>query len=167
MTITVSQSPRLNEFYLSAGVSGGAYGIAEGAVLIDPVTGLAYNSAQQYVWDTNALAWVKMTQPGAGGGGGAATIADGADIAEGATTDVAVSTDANGTVSAKLRGIIKNQVASMGFNIPANDYVSLAQDATHDTYTFKSGGAGGTTVATKTITYTDATKVTISTIVRT
>jgi len=123
-------------------------------------------TSDQYVWDTNGLAWIKMTQPGAGGGG-AATIADGSDVTEGAIADVAVSTDATGTISGKLRGFLKNQVASMGFNVPANDYVSLVQDATHDTYTFKSGGAGGTTVATKTITYTDGTKTVVSTIART
>lgn len=41
------------------------------------------------------------------GGGGAATIADGADANAGTTTDAAVTTDANGTLSAKLRGIVK------------------------------------------------------------
>lgn len=54
------------------------------------------------------MTWVKATQAaGGGGGGGPVTIADGADIAEGATTDVAVVTDVNGTVSAKLRGLVK------------------------------------------------------------
>ncbi len=38
-----------------------------------------------------------------GGGGGPATIADGADVAEGATTDAASSAGGTGTVSAKLR----------------------------------------------------------------
>jgi len=46
------------------------------------------------------------------------------------------------------------------------DYMSLTQDATHDTYVFKTGGAGGTTVQTITITYTDSTKATISTVVK-
>ena len=41
-----------------------------------------------------------------GGGGGSVTVADGADVAEGATTDAAVVTDANGTISGKLRGLI-------------------------------------------------------------
>jgi hypothetical protein len=41
-----------------------------------------------------------------GGGGGAVTIVDGGDVVEGSTTDAAVTTDANGTLSAKLRGII-------------------------------------------------------------
>ena len=43
---------------------------------------------------------------GGGGGGGPVTIADGSDVVAGSTTDVAVTTDANGTLSAKLRGII-------------------------------------------------------------
>lgn len=60
-----------------------------------------------YVWDVGTLAWVKETQASGGGGGVAATIADGADVAEGATTDAAVVTDAAGTVSGKLRGLVK------------------------------------------------------------
>lgn len=41
------------------------------------------------------------------GGGSAVTIADGADVAEGATTDVAVVGDNAGTLSAKMRGLSK------------------------------------------------------------
>jgi hypothetical protein len=44
---------------------------------------------------------------GGGGGGGAVTVANGADTAEGSTTDVAVTSDANGTISGKLRGLVK------------------------------------------------------------
>ena len=44
---------------------------------------------------------------GGGSGGGPVTIADGADVAEGATTDAAVTTDTTGTVSSKLRGLVK------------------------------------------------------------
>jgi hypothetical protein len=58
------------------------------------------------VWEVATLSWVVMTQPG-GGSGGAVTIADGADAAEGFTTDAAVVSDANGTVSSKLRGLVK------------------------------------------------------------
>ena len=39
----------------------------------------------------------------------AATIADGDDIAEGATTDAANTTGTTGTISGKLRGIVQNQ----------------------------------------------------------
>ena len=41
------------------------------------------------------------------GGGSAVSIADGSDVAEGATTDAAVVTDVAGTVSGKLRGLVK------------------------------------------------------------
>jgi hypothetical protein len=44
---------------------------------------------------------------GAGAGGGPATIADGADVTLGATTDIAVVSDSNGTISGKLRGLVK------------------------------------------------------------
>lgn len=60
-----------------------------------------------YYWDAGGLEWVEGTQPGGGGGGGAVTIADGADVAEGATADAAVVTDTTGTVSGKLRGLVK------------------------------------------------------------
>ncbi len=40
-----------------------------------------------------------------GGGGGAVTIADGSDVAEGATADAAVTAGSTGTVSGKLRTI--------------------------------------------------------------
>lgn len=49
----------------------------------------------------------------------------------------------------------------------AYDYISQAQATLTDTWTFKTGGAGGTTVATITITYTDASKAVISTVVKT
>lgn len=54
-----------------------------------------------------------------------------------------------------------------GLSLIAYDYVSLTQASTTDTWVFKAGGAGGTTVATVTITYTDSTKATISTVVKT
>jgi len=44
---------------------------------------------------------------GGGAGGGPATVADGADVAEGALADAAVVTDTNGTLSGKLRGLVK------------------------------------------------------------
>jgi len=47
------------------------------------------------------------------------------------------------------------------------DYVALTQATLTDTYVFKKNGAGGTTVATVVITYTDSGKGTISTVVKT
>jgi hypothetical protein len=64
-------------------------------------------STTNYVWDTGLLQWARMTQPsGGGGGGGAVTIADGADVVAGTTTDAAIVTDADGTISGKLRGLV-------------------------------------------------------------
>lgn len=83
-------------------------------------------------WDPVGLIWrrVKVDTAGAlvtsggGGGGGPATIADGADVAEGATTDAAVITDVSGTVSGKLRGLVKwafeRMPASLGQKTMAN-----------------------------------------------
>ncbi len=47
-----------------------------------------------------------------------------------------------------------------GFTLPQYDYVSMALSVgnTVETYTFKVGGAGGSTVATIIITYTDSTR---------
>lgn len=68
---------------------------------------------------------------------GAMTIADGADAAVGATTDAAVVTDANGTLSGKLRGLVKilasvwNSVSNalrVEFNAPTA-YASAAYEA--------------------------------------
>lgn len=47
------------------------------------------------------------------------------------------------------------------------DYMSLTQASTTDTYLFKSGGSGGSTTCTVTVTFTDSTKATISTVART
>lgn len=70
-------------------------------------TGAIHRPSNNYVWDNASMAWVVETQPSGGSGGGAATIADGADVAEGSTTDAAVITDTTGTVSGKLRGLVK------------------------------------------------------------
>jgi hypothetical protein len=47
------------------------------------------------------------TSGGGSGGGGAVTVADGADICQGSTSDLAITGDNPGTLSAKLRGINK------------------------------------------------------------
>jgi hypothetical protein len=54
-----------------------------------------------------------------------------------------------------------------GFIGAEYDYVSVAYpNTTTETYTFKTGGAGGTTVSTVTIVYTDATKADLSTVTK-
>lgn len=54
-----------------------------------------------------------------------------------------------------------------GLSIPIWDYMSLAVSGDTETYVFKNGGSGGSTVATVTIVYTDATRATISTVTKT
>jgi hypothetical protein len=50
----------------------------------------------------------------------------------------------------------------------AYDFISAnLAGATTDVYTYKTGGAGGTIVATVTIVYTDASKATLSSVART
>ena len=87
-----------------------------------------------YQWDVATLLWVRGTQAG-GGGGGAVTIADGADVAEGALADAAVVTDAAGTISGKLRGLVKwafeRMPASLGQKVMASSFpVTIASDQT-------------------------------------
>jgi len=70
-------------------------------------------------------------------------------------------------VGDELNDAIRVNAVAGGISLPNYDYVAQTQDATHDFWTFKTGGVGGTLVATVTITYTDATKVTISTVEKT
>jgi hypothetical protein len=62
-----------------------------------------------YIWNTSTLAWEKQTASagGGGGGGGPVSVADGADVTSGSVGDVAVTTDSAGTLSGKLRGLVK------------------------------------------------------------
>ena len=54
-----------------------------------------------------------------------------------------------------------------GLSLPIFDYVSAAYpDTVTEVYTFKTGGAAGTTVATVTIVYTDSTKANLSTVTK-
>lgn len=50
--------------------------------------------------------WIALGGGTGPGPGGPVTIANGADVCEGSTTDAAVSTDAAGTVNAHIRGLI-------------------------------------------------------------
>jgi hypothetical protein len=66
-------------------------------VVAGTIAGLAMDTARN----------LKVNVVAGGAGGGAVTIADGADVAEGTTTDVAVTGDNSGTEMAKLRGANK------------------------------------------------------------
>lgn len=84
---------------------------------------------------------------------------DGSDIGSILPTGAATSAKQD-TQTALLGGIA-------GLLPTSYDYISQAQATTTDTWVFKTGGASGTTVATITINYTDATKEVISTVVKT
>jgi hypothetical protein len=90
---------------------------------------------------------------GGGGGGGSVTQGTVPWVVSGAA-GVALATEA--TLD-KVPGLA----------IPIFDATSLAQTSTTDTWTFYTGGLAGTLVATVTITYTDSTKGTIATVVKT
>ena len=70
---------------------------------------------------------------------GAVTIANGADTTKGAIADAAVSTDANGTLSAKLRGIIKLLIAKIGITEADGDNVAIGALADAAVVTSASG----------------------------
>ena len=54
-----------------------------------------------------------------------------------------------------------------GFSIPPYDYISVAYpDSVTETYIYKSGGSGGTTVATITVVYTSSTKDSLSSVTK-
>jgi len=54
-----------------------------------------------------------------------------------------------------------------GFNIPVHDYLGVEYpNGTTETYTYKTGGSGGTTVGTITVVYTDSTKANISSVTK-
>lgn len=81
---------------------------------------------------------------GAGGASGPVTIADGADVAQGTTTDAAITTNASGTVIGFLRGLVTRLLAQ------TLDYDTGAGTATQVIFGIAlpaSGGpvAGGTT----------------------
>jgi hypothetical protein len=135
MTSSVTQTPGLR--FINASDAR-----AEIPLIYNPTTGdydLATSSdgllnVATFVWNTGTLSWDKATQAGGGGGGGAAvTIADGADIAEGATTDAAVITDVAGTISGKLRGLVKwafeRMPVSLGQKVMAESFpVTIASN---------------------------------------
>lgn len=87
------------------------------------------------IWDTGLLQWIAWdgSVSGGGGGGGAVTIADGADTVEGFLADAAVITDSAGTISGKMRGLVKwayeRMPASLGQKAMAASFpVVIASD---------------------------------------
>ena len=85
----------------------------------------------------------------------------------GGGTLVDVKVNPSGSLQAGVTAADGDVYVRSGLGIPSHDYVSLTQNSTQDIWTYKSGGSGGTTVATVTITYTDSAKGTISTVAKT
>ncbi len=88
-------------------------------------------------------------------------MADDVDVSNSPTsinTDIPVRTIEN--VSGK-----HIQVFTQGFCLPDYDYLAVAYPAADtETYTFKTGGAGGTTVGLLTVVYADSTKENLLTV---
>lgn len=61
--------------------------------------------------------WALKGASGAGGAGGASTIADGADVTQGAIADTAVAGGAAGTLNAHLRTLTRDLIANVGIAI--------------------------------------------------
>ncbi len=54
-----------------------------------------------------------------------------------------------------------------GFSLPSYDYIGVTYPTTSsEAYAYKRGGAGGTLIATLTVTYTDATKEVLSSVTK-
>ena len=89
-------------------------------------------------WSPSSLAYVNLTVDasgnlnvvGAGGGGGAITIANGADTAEGSIGD-AVYIGGSGTVISLLKGIFNQYTTEMDYDVNGNViYYGIAQPGT-------------------------------------
>lgn len=108
------------------GGSGGAVTIADGA---DVAQGAKADAA----WVSGDGTVISLLKKIASAGGSAVSVADGSDVAEGATTDAAVVTDTTGTLSGKMRGLVKwafeRMPASLGQKLMAASFpVTIASN---------------------------------------
>lgn len=71
-----------------------------------------------------------------------------------------------GSVNELGQTVISGAVTS-GLSLDPYDYVARTVDSATETWTFKTGGSGGTTTNTVVIVYTDGTLETISTVTKT
>jgi len=95
------------------------------------------------VWDVGTLTWVRMNQP---------ILNAGSVIVSGTVTANLGAVD-NVVLDAIQVGV-ENPPAP-GLDIPIHDYIVLSYTGSNLTsVVYKTGGAGGTTVATLTLTYT-------------
>lgn len=82
--------------------------------------------------------------------------------------EVVAGVDASGNIVALLVGADGTLVTESGL-VPKNfDYISYtATNATTDTYVYKTGGSGGTTVATVAVVWTTAAHTVLASVTRT
>lgn len=124
----------------SAFVAGSDAGTPAMGVVNPTSIGLAADQLAVVALDEDRNLCVNIKVGSGGGGGGAVTVADGADVALGATTDAAVDTDANGTINAHLRGLVKRLAAAFQLGTP------LRIDPTGSTAQPVTDGGGSLTV---------------------
>jgi len=81
--------------------------------------------------------------------------------------------DANPSIDSRAVGSTgtlegaKTQVVTWGFAIRDYDYIGVTYPtATQEVFVYKTGGSGGTTLATLTVDYTDSTKANISAVAK-
>src|SRR5439155_5995880 len=112
-------------------IPGGAFS----AVTIANGGDFAEGSVGDAAWVSGDGTVIALLKKIASAGGSAVTIADGADVAEGTLADAAIITDTTGTLSGKLRGLVKwafeRMPASLGQKVMASSFpVTLASDQT-------------------------------------
>lgn len=86
-------------------IAGGSSGST--GVNIPDGADITQGSKSDQAWQSGDATVIALLKKIASAGGSAVSIADGADITQGATADAAITTDVGGTVSAKLRGLLK------------------------------------------------------------
>ena len=80
----------------------------------------------------------------------------------------ALEVTSKGNLKAAIFDANNNPVSPNPLNLSPYDYVTMTESPPGtETYTFKSGGSGGTTTNTIVIVYTDSTKATLSTVTKT
>ena len=95
------------------------------------------------VWDVGTLTWVRMNQP----------ILNAGSVTVSGTVTANLGAVDNAVLDAIQVGVENPPVP--GLDIPIHDYIALSYTGSNLTsVVYKTGGAGGTTVATLTLTYT-------------
>ena len=101
--IIVGRGPNGEPLVVSVDATGAVRTIDAGVVAQEVrVVDVAGDSCMDEV--NNAL---QVNVVAGGAGGGAVTVADGADVTQGANADAAITADLAGTASSKLRGLVK------------------------------------------------------------